>query len=120
MFSFVAPEGPPRSIAAKGESSTSLKVKLRVPGPDVVNGIIRSYRVFYTETDANGTATGPQKSLLLDRNGDEEFTIGFIENLKKYTWYNLSAYATTSVGPGPNITRDQPVRTLEDGKSPLI
>ena len=94
-------------------------MKLRVPGPDVVNGIIQSYRVFYAETDANGTAIGPQKSLLVHRKGDEEFTIGFIENLKKYTWYILSAYASTSVGPGPNITRDQPVRTLEDGKALL-
>lgn len=90
-----------------------------MPGPDVVNGIITSYRVFYAESDANGTLTGPQKSVLVDRTKDEEFTTGVIENLKEYTWYKLSAYASTSIGPGPNVTKDAPVRTLEDGESLL-
>lgn len=95
-------------------SSRNLLVKLEVPAPDVVNGVILGYHVFYSVADTNGKVIGNE--MMGDiRRMHEKTTAGLIEDLEEYTWYTLSARAYTSIGYGPNTTENVLVRTLEDG-----
>ena len=108
------PDGPPTVFNISANSSQSILVKLEVPAPDVVNGIIRGYHVFYSRADKNGNVTGHEMMIDVIR-GNEDITIGLIEGLDEFTLYRLTARAYTSIGAGPNTTITRLVRTLEDG-----
>ena len=113
------PDGPPAIIDARATSSQSIQFMLEVPAPDVVNGIILGYHIFYSLVDKDGKVIGQESMVDVKRN-DEKTTIGLLENLEEYTWYSLTVRAYTSIGYGPNTTEARLVRTFEDGTNTFI
>ncbi len=116
-FSSTVPEGPPVTLKAEANSSTTFKVSIDQPAPDVVNGIIRGYVVFYSPVTPRASDPVPyiEQNITFDR-ADEIVTVGRIENLRKFEVYALSAAAFTIKGLGPRIAIPVKERTLEDGK----
>ena len=112
---FAAPDGPPKTFNVTVTSSTILTVNLSQPEDDLMNGIIRGYKVFYTECDEFGNAIGSEMMIDFEHGGQDN-TIGEIRYLKQYTWYTLKALSYTSIGNGPNTSHVEIIRTLEDGE----
>ena len=116
LISFVPtePDGPPVIVDARAASSRSIQISLEVPTPDVVNGIILGYHLFYSLVDKGGKVIG-QEIMVDVKRDNEKTTVSLIENLEEYTWYSFTARAYTSIGHGPNTTETKLVRTFEDG-----
>jgi len=93
------PEAP-TIFSARAVSSTMVRLTWAVP--DVINGILLSYTLVYSNAGNTFIRTY--------NNNTFEDTIS---NLDKYTEYRFVIYANTSAGEGDNTTAT--VRTLEDG-----
>ena len=90
-------------------------MRLKIPAPDVVNGIIRGYEVFYNKTDEAGNAIGNETKIIWKTRA-RNTTVKKIKELDEFTWYSLTSRAFTAIGHGPKSSRRR-LRTFEDGKS---
>uniref|UniRef100_A0AAR2IRM1 Cell adhesion molecule DSCAM n=1 Tax=Pygocentrus nattereri TaxID=42514 RepID=A0AAR2IRM1_PYGNA len=103
------PDGAPQDVQLEAISSQSIKVTWKAPHKHLQNGLIRSYQVCYREY---GTGGSPQYNTInLDTTGDIE-TIT-LDNLKKYTQYEVRVQAANRAGMGPT-SEEAIVTTLED------
>ncbi|XP_026075902.1 Down syndrome cell adhesion molecule-like isoform X2 [Carassius auratus] len=103
------PEGPPQDVTLEAMSSQSIKVTWKAPLKHLQNGVIRGYQVCHREHSVNGShqficismeATGETESLSLN-------------NLKKFTEYEVVVQASNSAGPGP-ASSEVRATTMED------
>ncbi|XP_052463751.1 cell adhesion molecule DSCAM-like isoform X2 [Carassius gibelio] len=103
------PEGPPQDVTLEAMSSQSIKVTWKAPLKHLQNGVIRGYQVCHREHSINGShqficismeATGETESLSLN-------------NLKKFTEYEVVVQASNSAGPGP-ASSEVRATTMED------
>ncbi|KAI4887789.1 hypothetical protein NFI96_025956, partial [Prochilodus magdalenae] len=103
------PDGAPQDVQLEAISSQSIKVTWKAPHKHLQNGLIRSYQVCYREY---GTGGSPQYNTInLDTTGDIE-TIT-LDNLKKYTQYEVRVQAANRAGMGPT-SEEAIITTLED------
>uniref|UniRef100_A0A8B9HVW6 Down syndrome cell adhesion molecule b n=1 Tax=Astyanax mexicanus TaxID=7994 RepID=A0A8B9HVW6_ASTMX len=103
------PDGAPQDVQLESTSSQSIKVTWKAPHKHLQNGLIRSYQVCYREY---GTGGSPQYNTInLDTTGDTE-TIT-LDNLKKYTQYEVRVQAANRAGMGPT-SEEAVITTLED------
>ncbi|KAA0701718.1 Down syndrome cell adhesion molecule -like protein [Triplophysa tibetana] len=103
------PDGPPQDVQLEAISSQSIKVTWKPPHKHLQNGLIRSYQVCYRE---HGTGGSPQYNTInVDTTGDGE-TIT-LDNLKKYTQYEVRVQAANRAGMGPT-SEEITITTLED------
>lgn len=85
------------------------------PHKHLQNGLIRSYQVCYRE---HGTGGSPQYNTInVDTTGDGE-TIT-LDNLKKYTQYEVRVQAANRAGMGPT-SEEITITTLEDGECRVL
>uniref|UniRef100_A0A8C2EKA4 Cell adhesion molecule DSCAM n=1 Tax=Cyprinus carpio TaxID=7962 RepID=A0A8C2EKA4_CYPCA len=103
------PEGPPQDVTLEAISSQSIKVTWKPPLKHLQNGVIRGYQACHREHSINGShqficismeATGETESLSLN-------------NLKKFTEYEVVVQASNSAGPGP-ASSEVRATTMED------
>ncbi|XP_065117105.1 Down syndrome cell adhesion molecule a isoform X1 [Paramisgurnus dabryanus] len=103
------PEGPPQDVTLEAITSQSIKVTWKPPLKHLQNGVIRGYQVCHREHSLNGShqficisieATGDTESLSLN-------------NLKKFTEYEVVVQASNSAGPGP-ASSEVRATTMED------
>lgn len=85
--------------------STALQVSWNQVPDAYKNGIIRGYKVHYTEMKENGLSVAKNLSF-------EERSLS-VTGLKKYTLYNVTLLAYTSKGDGVIATKV--LRTDQDG-----
>ncbi|XP_051534458.1 cell adhesion molecule DSCAM isoform X1 [Myxocyprinus asiaticus] len=103
------PDGAPQHVQLEAISSQSIKVTWKPPLKHLQNGLIRSYQVCYREF---GTGGSPQYNTInVDTTGDME-TIT-LDNLKKYTQYEVRVQAANRAGMGPT-SEEMTITTLED------
>lgn len=96
------PDDPPYNLSYRILNSTS--IKLFYSPPSSPNGIIKYYTITCLGVAADA----------MHYNSSIQSVI--ISDLKKYSEYNITASASTYVGPGPRTSRLLFVRTGEDGK----
>lgn len=107
MHCFVsAPTAPPQQIKATPISSQIIRVRWDLPPLHHRNGLIKGYRVKYTEVSSAKLSLEQE----IIGNHYAELT-----NLKKYTLYRISVLAFTNGGDG-KLSDTYLARTLEDGK----
>lgn len=108
---YTAPSAPPQNIRVTAITSESLKVTWDPPPADKQNGDIRGYRVYYSEVQSRKDFKEANKIDILDPNQRTQM----IEQLRKYTAYNIWVSAFTDIGDGPtsDVVAEQ---TKEDGK----
>uniref|UniRef100_A0A671SFP0 Down syndrome cell adhesion molecule b n=1 Tax=Sinocyclocheilus anshuiensis TaxID=1608454 RepID=A0A671SFP0_9TELE len=103
------PDGAPQDVQLEAISSQSIKVTWKPPLKHLQNGLIRSYQVCYREF---GTGGSPQYNTInVDTTGDIE-TLA-LDNLKKYTQYEVRVQAANWAGMGPT-SEEITITTLED------
>ncbi|KTG42252.1 hypothetical protein cypCar_00015976, partial [Cyprinus carpio] len=103
------PDGAPQDVQLEAISSQSIKVTWKPPLKHLQNGLIRSYQVCYREF---GTGGSPQYNTInVDTTGDIETLT--LDNLKKYTQYEVRVQAANRAGMGPT-TEEITITTLED------
>ncbi|KAF7692719.1 Down syndrome cell adhesion molecule [Silurus meridionalis] len=103
------PDGAPLDVQLEAISSQSIKVSWKAPHKHLQNGLIRSYQVCYREY---GTGGSPQYNTInLDTTGDMESIT--LDNLKKYTQYEVRVQAANRAGMGPT-SEEAIITTLED------
>ncbi|XP_078355131.1 receptor-type tyrosine-protein phosphatase F-like [Oculina patagonica] len=101
------PDGAPQNVTGQNSSSTSILVMWDEVPADQQNGIITGYTITYhsqTENDNGSVPAGPN-----DR--QQELT-----NLQEYVNYNITVFASTVIGPGPDSDPGIVVRTDQDSK----
>ncbi|GAB6033412.1 Down syndrome cell adhesion molecule-like protein 1 [Chamberlinius hualienensis] len=106
-----APSGPPQDLQIKVLSSQTVQVKWKPPKKDLWNGSIRGYRVGYKMANSND----PYLFKTVENN--VATTGGFhsvdINNLKKFTQYDIVVQAFNHVGYSPK-SDEVSVKTDED------
>uniref|UniRef100_A0A8C2E9E7 Cell adhesion molecule DSCAM n=1 Tax=Cyprinus carpio TaxID=7962 RepID=A0A8C2E9E7_CYPCA len=103
------PDGAPQEVQLEAISSQSIKVTWKPPLKHLQNGLIRSYQVCYREF---GTGGSPQYNTInVDTTGDIETLT--LDNLKKYTQYEVRVQAANRAGMGPT-SEEITITTLED------
>uniref|UniRef100_A0A672PG83 DS cell adhesion molecule n=1 Tax=Sinocyclocheilus grahami TaxID=75366 RepID=A0A672PG83_SINGR len=103
------PDGAPQDVQLEAISSQSIKVTWKPPLKHLQNGLIRSYQVCYREF---GTGGSPQYNTInVDTTGDIETLT--LDNLKKYTQYEVRVQAANRAGIGPT-SEEITITTLED------
>ncbi|XP_046366897.1 tyrosine-protein phosphatase Lar-like isoform X5 [Haliotis rufescens] len=105
----LAPGSPPRNVRARAASSTTIVVSWNEP--EIPNGIIQGYKVFYTLL--------PQKPIFFwdvqeVTNDNKLTTISGLEPNKTYT---LSALAFSGIGQGP---MSHPIQVLTTQGAPIF
>uniref|UniRef100_A0A4W4FCD7 Cell adhesion molecule DSCAM n=1 Tax=Electrophorus electricus TaxID=8005 RepID=A0A4W4FCD7_ELEEL len=103
------PEGPPQDVTLEAMSSQSIKVTWKAPQKHLQNGMIRGYQVCHREHSANGSHQFICASV--ESTGDSETLT--LNNLKKYTQYEVVVQASNSAGPGP-ASSEVRATTMED------
>ncbi|XP_025110641.1 receptor-type tyrosine-protein phosphatase S-like isoform X6 [Pomacea canaliculata] len=88
-----APGTPPRNIRARAASSTTIVVSW--DEPEIPNGIIQGYKVFYTLKPEDPVFFWEQQEV---KNDNRLTTISGLEPNQTYT---ISILAYSSIGPGP-------------------
>lgn len=102
------PSGPPQEVKCHSPSSTSVLVSWRPPPVELQNGIITQYTIQYAAAEGEDTTTHQIASI------PSESSQYLLENLEKWTEYNVTVIAHTDVGAGPE-SLPQLIRTEEDG-----
>ncbi|XP_072021945.1 receptor-type tyrosine-protein phosphatase F-like isoform X2 [Amphiura filiformis] len=111
------PGAPPRDVIGTTLSSISIQVNWNPPPEDFQNGIITGYKLIY-ERDSNGDS-GDDEESLLQEDGPMEISVGprvtsyTLNDLNKWTEYDISVLASTAVGDGP-ASDPVKIRTDED------
>lgn len=110
------PSGPPQNVRGEAKSSTEILVLWDAPDKDEWNGNLLGYYVGYKEAtqsaDVEPTQTNNFKTVEVRSHFGGET---LLENLNKFTSYNIVVQAYTSQGSGP-LSKEIQVSTLEDGK----
>uniref|UniRef100_A0A8D3EAA9 Receptor-type tyrosine-protein phosphatase S n=1 Tax=Scophthalmus maximus TaxID=52904 RepID=A0A8D3EAA9_SCOMX len=101
------PSGPPQEVKCHSPSSTSVLVSWRPPPVELQNGIITQYTIQYAAAEGEDTTTHQIASI------PSESSQYLLENLEKWTEYNVTVIAHTDVGAGPE-SLPQLIRTEED------
>lgn len=108
------PSGPPLNVRAEAKSSTEILLTWDPPNKSKWNGHLLGYYVGYqAASDAIGPTQGFNLKTVEVRSHFGLETL--LENLNKFTQYNIFVQAYTSQGSGPPSKEIQ-VTTLEDGK----
>ena len=106
------PSGPPQDVRCYSSSSTNILVSWRPPPVELQNGIITQYTIQYAATEGEDTTTQQITSI------PPESSQYLLENLEKWTEYQVTVTAHTDVGAGPE-SLPQLIRTEEDGMCSL-
>lgn len=111
------PSGPPQNVHGEAKSSTEILIHWDAPEKDEWNGNLLGYYVGYKEaTDATAeiepTPAYNFKTVEVRSHFGGET---LLENLNKFTQYNIVVQAYTSQGSGP-LSKEIQISTLEDGK----
>lgn len=108
------PSGPPLNVRGEAKGSTEILLTWEPPNKNEWNGNLLGYYVGYqTATDQVGPTQGFNLKTVEVRSHFGFETI--LENLNKFTPYNIFVQAYTSQGSGPPSKEIQ-VTTLEDGQ----
>ena len=107
IFSNTAPDRPPVDVVVWTPHSTSIHVSWNEVPNGYKNGIIRGYKVHYTELQQNAP-TGTENIPPFERSLS-------ITGLRKFTQYNVTVLAYTSKGDG--VTTSTVMMTDQDGMS---
>jgi len=105
-FLFAEPNAPPANVLGQKSSSTSIWVQWGVVPPGDQNGVILSYTVTYRALPDGS----PQIKVV-----SAPTTQAILTRLNKYTWYNITVFASTVKGDG-NVSKAIVVITDEDSK----
>lgn len=106
------PSGPPQEVKCYSSSSTNILVSWQPPPVELQNGIITQYTIQYAATEGEDNTAHQISSI------PPESTEYLLENLEKWTEYQVTVTAHTDVGAGPE-SLPQLVRTEEDGMCSL-
>lgn len=107
------PSGPPLNVRGEAKSSTEIILNWDPPNKSDWNGNILGYYVGYQSVpDSIGPTQGFNLKTVETRNHFELETL--LDNLNKFTQYNIFLQAYTSQGNGPPSKEIQ-ITTLEDG-----
>lgn len=107
---FLVPSGPPSHIQTEAESSTSIQLSWRAPDFYNINGIIQNYFIKFISVKKSGENVQVGNVSTPTNN-----TTYLINQLWKYTKYNITVQAVNQVGKGP--TGLSMGTTLQDGKN---
>lgn len=111
------PSGPPQNVHGEAKSSTEILIHWDAPEKDEWNGNLLGYYVGYKEATQSTTEIEPTPAYnfktveVRSHFGGETL----LENLNKFTQYNIVVQAYTSQGSGP-LSKEIQIGTLEDGK----
>ncbi|TRY91082.1 hypothetical protein DNTS_014515 [Danionella cerebrum] len=105
------PEGPPQDVTLEAITSQSIKVTWKAPQKQLQNGVIRGYQVCHREHSTNGS----QQFLCISVEATGETETLSLNNLRKFTEYEVVVQASNSAGPGP-ASSEVRATTMEDGK----
>ncbi|KAI4892822.1 hypothetical protein NFI96_004612 [Prochilodus magdalenae] len=103
------PEGPPQDVTLEAISSQSIKVTWKAPQKHLQNGMIRGYQVCHREHSMNGS----HQFICISVESTGETETLSLNNLKKYTQYEVVVQASNSAGPGP-ASSEVRATTMED------
>lgn len=120
------PSGPPLNVRGEARSSSEIFVTWDAPDKDEWNGNLLGYYVGYQMLDGNGVggSEGGSSGGPLPTQGFNFKTVEvrshfggetLLQNLNKFTQYNIVVQAYTSQGSGPP-SKEILVNSLEDGK----
>lgn len=116
-LSSTVPSEPPRDIVGTAVDSTSLRVTWNPPSEENQNGVLIAYKISYTKISlGNAVPFDDQTAMIVEVDSAER--THDIENLEKWTVYELKMAAATIKGDGPWSTPIS-AQTDEDGKSAL-
>ena len=101
------PDAYPTNVSGFNKSSTSLYVEWQHIPQQNKNGILKGYIITYAPTQ-------DQLSQSITVNSARSSVT--LENLKKYTYYNIRVAGFTSKGLGPYPPKVLKLQTSEDGK----
>ncbi|CAJ0966038.1 unnamed protein product [Ranitomeya imitator] len=101
------PSAPPQDIRCNSQSSTSILVSWLPPPEDKQNGAITAYSINYSAVD--GEDNKPHEITVISSDTRQYL----LDQLEKWTQYQISMIAYTDVGPGPESPSIL-VRTDED------
>ena len=106
-FLFTVPSLPPTNVSAHNTSSTSLHVSWHEVPKGFVHGILLGYRVLYKIANVTGNKSITTTSETINKRE--------LQELKKFTIYEINVLAFTAIGDGAN-SKSIHVSTDEDGK----
>ncbi|XP_071850013.1 receptor-type tyrosine-protein phosphatase delta-like isoform X2 [Apostichopus japonicus] len=94
------PSEPPRDIVGTAVDSTSLRVTWNPPSEENQNGVLIAYKISYTKISlGNAVPFDDQTAMIVEVDSAER--THDIENLEKWTVYELKMAAATIKGDGP-------------------
>lgn len=117
------PSGPPQNVRGEPRSSSEIFVTWDAPDKDEWNGNLLGYYVGYQMLDGGPTAATADSVAVLPTQGFNFKTVEvrshfggetLLQNLNKFTQYNIVVQAYTSQGSGPP-SKEILVNSLEDG-----
>uniref|UniRef100_A0A673MR30 Down syndrome cell adhesion molecule homolog n=1 Tax=Sinocyclocheilus rhinocerous TaxID=307959 RepID=A0A673MR30_9TELE len=103
------PEGPPQDVTLEAITSQSIKVTWKAPLKHLQNGVIRGYQVCHREHSINGS----HQFVCISMEATRETESLSLNNLKKFTEYEVVVQASNSAGPGP-ASSEVRATTMED------
>uniref|UniRef100_A0A671KH95 Down syndrome cell adhesion molecule homolog n=1 Tax=Sinocyclocheilus anshuiensis TaxID=1608454 RepID=A0A671KH95_9TELE len=103
------PEGPPQDVTLEAITSQSIKVTWKAPQKHLQNGVIRGYQVCHREHSINGS----HQFVCISMEATRETESLSLNNLKKFTEYEVVVQASNSAGPGP-ASSEVRATTMED------
>lgn len=113
------PSGPPQNVRGESKSSTEIFLLWDAPKKSDWNGNLLGYYVGYhvskTTSKTEPTVGYAFKTVEVRSHFGGET---LLENLEKFTQYNIVVQAYTSQGTGP-VSKDIQISTLEDGKQKI-
>lgn len=115
------PSGSPQNVHGEAKSSTEILIHWEAPEKDEWNGNLLGYYVGYKEATQSTAEIEPTPAYnfktveVRSHFGGETL----LENLNKFTQYNIVVQAYTSQGSGP-LSKEIQISTLEDGKRRCI
>lgn len=101
------PDAYPTNVSGFNKSSTSLFVEWQHIPQQNKNGVLKGYKITYAPIQYQ-----PSQSITVESSRSSTT----LENLKKYTWYQIRVAGFTSKGLGPYPPKQLELRTSEDGK----
>ncbi|TRY94560.1 hypothetical protein DNTS_024378 [Danionella cerebrum] len=101
------PSAPPQEVKCISSSSTSILVSWKPPPVEFQNGVLTKYTIHYGETEGEDTSL---KQVSVDPSEVNEY---HLENLEKFTEYQLTMSVHTKAGEGPE-SPPLLIRTEED------
>ncbi|XP_041474903.1 tyrosine-protein phosphatase Lar-like isoform X2 [Lytechinus variegatus] len=102
------PGAPPQEVGGTVLSSTSIEVRWSPPPEEDQNGDITGYKIVYRKMSLIST-NDPEMTVQVEAD-DRSYVL---EDLSKYTLYDISVVACTAIGDGPP-SDSLSIRTAED------